>query len=90
MLPGTAVERLYKRAQLVHQSDENFDGTFVLTGDVVAPTQVEIMATQAEVGDEAFTQAVETIRQTIRSSGRQRVDAPKVKENKAQKQADKE
>jgi hypothetical protein len=56
----------------------------VLTSDVLAPTPTEIAAVKAKIDDEALTRAVETVRLTLRSSGRQRVDAPKVKENKAQ------
>jgi len=56
----------------------------VLTSDILAPTLTKIAAVEAEVDDKALTRAVETVRLTLRSSGRQRVDAPKVKENKAQ------
>jgi hypothetical protein len=54
ILPETAIEHFYKRAQLVYQSDENFDKTFVLTENVVVPTLVEIAASQIEVDDETF------------------------------------
>jgi hypothetical protein len=82
-LPGTQLERLYKRAKFTHESGENIDGTFVLTADIMAPTPIEIAAVEAEVEDEALTRAIETVRLTVRSSGRQRVDTPKVLANKA-------
>jgi hypothetical protein len=68
---------------MTHQSEDNFDGTFVLTGDVLAPTPTEIAVVEAEVGDEALTRAVERVQLTVQSSVRQRVDAPKVRDNKA-------
>ena len=55
----------------------------MLTSDVVAPTLAEIAAVEAEVDDKALTKAVEAVRLTVQSSDRQRVDAPKVKANKA-------
>jgi hypothetical protein len=59
----------------------------VLTSDIIAPTATEIAAVEAEVNDEALTRAIETVRSTARSSGRQRMDEPKVKDNKAIKKA---
>jgi len=70
LLPGTQPERLYKRTRIAHDSEENIDGTFVLTADVVAPTPTGIAA-------------VEAVRLTVQSSGRYRVDTPKVLANKA-------
>jgi hypothetical protein len=69
LLPGTQPERLYKRTQIAHDSEENIDGTFVLTADVVAPTPIEIAA-------------VEAVRLTVRLSGTYRVDTLKVLANK--------
>jgi len=80
-MPGTVPERLYKRAKGAHDSD-NLDGTFVLTPDIVAPTPEEVAIVEAEVDDEAFTRAISTIKKTVRSSARQKVDTPKVRENK--------
>jgi hypothetical protein len=81
-VPGTAVERLYKRAQKAHEESDDTDGAYVLTADIIAPTPTEIAAVEAEVDDEALTRAVETVKSTVRSSGRQRVDVQKIKENK--------
>jgi hypothetical protein len=78
-IPGTVPERLYKRAQKAHKSD---DGAFVLTADVPAPTPEEIRAVEAEVSDEALDRAIDTVKKSVRSSGRQRVDTPKARENK--------
>jgi hypothetical protein len=80
-IPGTVPERLYKRALKAHESDDS-DGAYVLTHDILAPTLEEIRAVEAEVGDKVLDRAIEAIKLTVRSSGRQRVDTPKVKENK--------
>src|SRR5207245_832800 len=56
-VPGTVPERLYKRAQMAHE----IDGAYQLTPDVFAPTQAELRAAAAEVGDEALTNAIAAI-----------------------------
>jgi hypothetical protein len=78
---GTVLECLYKRAQKAHESD-NSDGAYVLTADVPAPTLGEIRAVEAEVDDEVLDRAIDAIKLTVRSSSRQKIDTPKVKENK--------
>jgi hypothetical protein len=78
---GTVPERLYKRAQKAHESDD-IDGAYVLTADVVAPTPEEVAAVEAEVSDKALDRAIEAIKLTVRSSGRQKVDTAKVRANK--------
>ena len=83
-VPGTVVERLYKRAQKAHDESDNYDGVFVLTADVIAPTAEEVATVRGEIGDEALTRAIETVKQTVRPM-RHRVDSRKVKDNKAQK-----
>ena len=80
-IPGTVPERLYKRALKAHELDDS-DGVYIFTHDVPAPTLEEIRAVEAEVGDEVLDRAIEAIKLTVRSSSRQRVDTPKVKENK--------
>jgi hypothetical protein len=77
----TVLERLYKRAKRAHNLD-NLNGTFVLTPNIVAPTLEEVAIVEAEVGDKAFTRAISAIKKTVRSSAKQRVDTPKVQENK--------
>jgi hypothetical protein len=57
---------------MVHEADDS-DGIFNLTVDDFAPTASEIAVVEAEVNDEAWTKAIETIKKTVRSSGRQRV-----------------
>jgi hypothetical protein len=79
---GTVPERLYKRVAKALDSDES-DRAFVLTLDVFAPTLEELAAVQAEVDDDALTNAIETVKSTVRLSSRHRVDSTKVKENKA-------
>jgi hypothetical protein len=82
-VPGTVPERLYKRAAQAHDlAEANSDGAFILTPDVFAPT-AEVRAVQAEVNDEALTRAIETVKTTVRMSGRLRVDSKKVQANKA-------
>jgi hypothetical protein len=81
-VPGTVPERLYKRVAKALDSDE-LDGAFVLTPDVFAPTSEELAAVQAEVDDDALTRAIETVKSTVRLSGRHRVDSKKVQENRA-------
>jgi hypothetical protein len=76
------LERLYKRAAKVRESDES-NGAFVLTPDILAPTLEEIAVVQAEVDDDALTRAIETVKTTVRSSGRHRVESLKVQLNKA-------
>jgi hypothetical protein len=78
-IPGTVPERLYKRAQKAHESD---DGVFLLTADVPAPTPKEIRAVEAEVSDEALDRAIDTLKKSVRLSSKQRIDTPKVRENK--------
>jgi hypothetical protein len=80
-IPGTVPERLYKRAARAYESDD-IDGAFLLTNDVFAPTATEVGAVQAEVDDDALTRAIETVKSTVRSSGRLRVDTKKVQLNK--------
>jgi hypothetical protein len=79
---GTVPERLYKRVARALDSDES-DGAFVLTPDVFAPTSEEVAAVQAEVDDDALTKAIESVKSTVRSSGRHRVDSKKAQANKA-------
>ena len=43
----------------------------------------EVAAVQAEVDDDALTKAIETVKVTLRTSSRIRVDSTKLKENKA-------
>ena len=81
-VPGTMPERLYKHIGKAIDADES-DGTFVLTPDVQAPTLDEIAAVQAEVEDDALTKAIKSVKSTMRSSSRRRVNTTKVKENKA-------
>jgi transcriptional regulator NrdR family protein len=57
---------------------------FVLTLDVFAPTLEELAAVQAEVDDDALTKAMESVKSTVRLSGRHLVDSKKVQENKAE------
>ena len=86
---GTMLERLYKRATKAHEVVDDGDiddGTFVLTLKVFAPTAVEIKAVQAEVDDEALSKAIETVKTTVRLSGRVRVDSRKVQLNKEAEQ----
>jgi len=78
----TVPERLYKRVARALNSDES-DRAFVLTPDVFAPTLKEVAAVQAEVDDDALTKAIESVKSTVRLSGRHRVDSKKVLENKA-------
>jgi len=80
-VPGTVLERLYKRAAKAHESDD-LDGAFVLTLDVQAPTLEEVAAVQVEVDDDALTRAIEAVKATVRTSGRLRVDSKKVQANK--------
>jgi hypothetical protein len=49
---------------------------------VLAPTVVEIAAVEAETSDIALNQAIETLRLTVRSSTRHRIDTKKAAENK--------
>src|SRR5277367_5665418 len=81
-VPGTVPERLYKRVARALNSDKS-DGAFVLTLDVFAPTLEEVAAVQAEVDNDALTKAIESVKSTVRLSGRHRVDSKKVLENKA-------
>jgi hypothetical protein len=46
-VPRTVLERLYKRAQLAH---ETLTGAYQLTPNVFAPTAAELRAVAAEVG----------------------------------------
>lgn len=78
----TVPERLYKRVARILDSDE-WDGAFVLAPGVFAPTLEEVVAVQTEVDDGALTKAIESVKSTVRSSGRHRVDSKKVLENKA-------
>lgn len=61
-------ESLHKRAQKAHESD---DGAFVFTADVPAPTPEEIRAVEAEISNEALDRAIDTVKKSVRSSGRQ-------------------
>ena len=54
-----------------------------MTPDVLAPTLEEVAAVQAEVDDKALTRTIETVKSTVRLSGRLRVDSKKVQLNKA-------
>jgi hypothetical protein len=53
------------------------NSAFVLTPDVLAPTLEEIAAAQAEVDEDALTRAIKTVKTTVRSSGRNRVESLK-------------
>ncbi len=68
------MERLYKGAQKAHDLDD-IDGIYVLIADLFVPTQEEIATVEAEVDDETLTKAIETVKQTVKSSGRHRIDA---------------
>jgi hypothetical protein len=57
------------------------------TSDVLAPTLEEVAALQTEVDDEALTKAIESVKSTVRLSGRHRLGSKKVQENKAAQQA---
>jgi hypothetical protein len=81
-IPGTVQERLYKHATRAYESD-NLNSTFVLTPDILAPTLEEIAVVQADVDNDALTRAIETVKTTVRSSGRHRVETLKVQLNKA-------
>lgn len=72
-VPGTVPERLYKRAQLAH---ETLDGAYQLTPDVFAPTAAELRAVTAEVSDEALTKAITPLKETVVSSRSGRRGAP--------------
>jgi hypothetical protein len=72
-VPGTVPERLYKRAQLAH---ETLDGAYQLTPDVFAPTAAELRAVAAEVSDEALTKAITALKETVVSSRSGRRGAP--------------
>ena len=76
------LERLYKHISKAINVDK-LDSTFVLTPNVQAPTLDEIAAVQAEVEDDALTKAIKSVKSTMQSSGRRRVNTTKVKENKA-------
>jgi hypothetical protein len=76
------LKRLYKHVAKALNSDE-LDGAFVLTLDVFTPTLEELAAVQAEVDNNALTKAIETVKSTVRLSGRLRVHSKKVQENKA-------
>jgi hypothetical protein len=78
---GTVPKRLYKRVAKALDSDE-LDRAFVLTLNVFAPTAEELAAVQAEVDDDALTKAIETVKSTVRLSGRHWVDSKKVQENR--------
>ena len=56
---------------------DELNSAFVLTPDVLAPTLEEIAAAQAEVDDDALTRAIKTVKTTLRSSGRHRVESLK-------------
>jgi hypothetical protein len=79
-VPGTMPERLYKRAQMAHDND---DGAFILNAEGFAPTAKELAVVEAEVSDKALTDAIETVRKTVRS-GRYIIPSQKVVLNKAQ------
>jgi hypothetical protein len=79
-VPGTVPERLYKRAQLAH---DNFEEGFLLNIDDFAPTASEVAAIEAEVGDTALTEAIDSIKKTVRS-GRHVRPSEKVKLNTEQ------
>jgi hypothetical protein len=81
-IPGTVPERLYKRAQQAHETD---DGAFILTPDVIAPTLEEVAVVQAEVDDDALTKAIKAVKSTVRLGGRLRVESQKAQLNKGTK-----
>src|SRR5436305_5616804 len=82
-VPGTVPERLYKRAQLAH---DTVDSAYQLTPDVFAPTPAELRAVAAEVGDEALTNAIAAIKVTGARSGRRSKPTSKVIINKVSEQ----
>jgi transcriptional regulator NrdR family protein len=49
--------------------------------DLASP---ELAAVKAEVDDDALTKAMESVKSTVRLSGRHLVDSKKVQENKAE------
>jgi hypothetical protein len=70
-VPGTVPERLYKRAaQAYNLAEADSNGAFILTPNVFAPTAAEVRAVEAKVNDEALTRAIETVKTTVRISGR--------------------
>jgi hypothetical protein len=79
-VPGTVPERLYKRAQLAHDIDD--DGVFVLSTQVFAATAEEIASVEAEVNGNVLTNAIEAVRKTVRP-GIQVKPSFKVIENQA-------
>jgi hypothetical protein len=72
-VPGTVPERLYKRAQLSH---DTVDGAFQLTSDIFAPTPAELRSVAAEVSNEALTKAIAVLKETVVSSRSGRRGAP--------------
>jgi hypothetical protein len=60
---------LYKCVAKALNLDE-LDGAFVLTLDIFAPTLEELVAIWAEVNDNTLTKAIETVKSTVRLSGR--------------------
>ena len=79
-VPGTLPERLYKRVQQAHS---NYEEGHILRLEDFAPTASEVAAVQAEVNDSALTEAIEAIKQTVRS-GRHVKPSLKVKMNTEQ------
>jgi len=71
---------LYKRAAMVLQSDDT-NNIYNLTADIFSLTSKDVAAVAAEVADEALGQHIQAIKQTVRSSSRQRPDSVKVGEN---------
>ena len=82
-MPSTLPEHLYKRVQQAH---DNYKEGHILRLDDFAPTASEVAVVEAEVSDSVLTEAIEAIKQTVRS-GRHMKPSQKVKMNTEQKLA---
>jgi hypothetical protein len=82
-VPGTLPECLYKRVQQVH---DNYEEGHILRLDDFAPTASEVAEVEAEVSNTVLTEAIEAIKQTVRS-GRHVKPSQKVKINTEQELA---
>jgi hypothetical protein len=82
-VPGTLPECLYKRVQ---QAYNNYEEGHILRLDDFAPTASKVAEVEAEVSNTALTEAIEAIKQTVRS-GRHVKPSQKVKINTEQELA---
>lgn len=85
-IPGTLPERLYKRAQLqVQVDDDDINGCYRLTTQdtPITANEIETMLVVEEDGKE-IDRAIETIKKTVRSSVRSRVATSRAVESHEQ------